>query len=133
MPDLRLARRRYDELETLGRALAGAIRDDGRETLIVASTDMSHYVSQKTAEKKDMLAIRKVLDLDPAGLFETVTVERISMCGFQPTDGRPRRVARAGRVRRPSSSATKHRVTRPGTTRKLLDMLELEYSEGRRL
>jgi len=46
---------------------------------------MSHYVSQKTAEKKDMLAIRKILDLDPAGLYETVTEERISMCGYQPT------------------------------------------------
>ena len=76
---------RYADLEALGRALAGAIRDEGRETLIVASTDMSHYVSQKTAEKKDMTAIRRVLDLDPAGLFETVTAERISMCGFQPT------------------------------------------------
>jgi len=75
----------YGQLEALGRALAEAIRDSGRETLIVASTDMSHYVSRKTAEKKDMLAIRKVLDLDPAGLFETVTKERISMCGYQPT------------------------------------------------
>jgi len=76
---------RLADLETLGRALASTIRDDGRETLIVASTDMSHYVSQKTAEQKDARAIRKVLDLDPAGLFETVTTERISMCGFQPT------------------------------------------------
>ncbi|MGZ5487495.1 MAG: AmmeMemoRadiSam system protein B [Candidatus Aminicenantales bacterium] len=76
---------RYADLETLGRALAGAIREDGREILVVASTDMSHYVSQKTAEKKDMMAIRKVLDLDPAGLYETVVSERISMCGFQPT------------------------------------------------
>lgn len=76
---------RYAELETLGRALARAIREDGREVLIVASTDMSHYVSQKTAEKKDRLAIRRVLELDPAGLVETVVSERISMCGFQPT------------------------------------------------
>jgi hypothetical protein len=75
----------YPDLETLGRGLAQAIRQDGRETLIVASTDMSHYVSQKTAEKKDMMALRKVLDLDPAGLFATVVAERISMCGFQPT------------------------------------------------
>jgi AmmeMemoRadiSam system protein B len=75
----------YGQLEALGQALAEAIRDSGRETLIVASTDMSHYVGQKTAEKKDMLAIRRVLDLDPAGLFETVTKERISMCGYQPT------------------------------------------------
>jgi AmmeMemoRadiSam system protein B len=76
---------RYAELEALGEALAEAIRADGREVLLVASTDMSHYVSQKTAEKMDMRAIRKVLDLDPAGLVETVTSERISMCGFQPT------------------------------------------------
>jgi AmmeMemoRadiSam system protein B len=76
---------RYAELEALGRDLAAAIRTDGRETLLVASTDMSHYVSQQTAEKTDMRAIRKILDLDPAGLVETVTAERISMCGFQPT------------------------------------------------
>ncbi len=75
----------YDQLEQLGRSLAEAVRGSGRETLIVASTDMSHYVSQKTAERMDRLAIQKVLDLDPAGLYETVTRERISMCGFQPT------------------------------------------------
>jgi AmmeMemoRadiSam system protein B len=75
----------YGELETLGRALAEAVRAHGREALVVASTDMSHYVSQKTAEKKDGLAIDKVLALDPAGLFATVVDERISMCGFQPT------------------------------------------------
>jgi hypothetical protein len=75
----------YPELEALGRALAEAARADGREALLVASTDMSHYVSQRTAEKKDMLAIRRVLALDPAGLYETITSEHISMCGFQPT------------------------------------------------
>ena len=73
------------ELGTLGRALAEAVRAHGGEALIVASTDMSHYVSQKTAEKKDKLAIDRVLALDPAGLFATVVDERISMCGFQPT------------------------------------------------
>jgi AmmeMemoRadiSam system protein B len=75
----------FEDLQSLGRTLAEAVRQDGRETLIVASTDMSHYVSQRMAEKKDMAAIRKVLDLDPAGLFETVIAERITMCGFQPT------------------------------------------------
>jgi AmmeMemoRadiSam system protein B len=46
---------------------------------------MSHYVSQKTAERKDSLAIRKILDLDARGLFDTVRGEGISMCGYQPT------------------------------------------------
>ena len=75
----------YADLEELGHALAGAIRAFGRHALIVASTDMSHYVNQAAAEAKDRLAIRKVLDLDPRGLFDTVRDQNISMCGYQPT------------------------------------------------
>jgi AmmeMemoRadiSam system protein B len=75
----------YGDLESLGLGLAAAVRAFGRPVLIVASTDMSHYVSQKTAEKMDSLAIRKILDLDPRGLYDTVRSEGITMCGFQPT------------------------------------------------
>jgi hypothetical protein len=46
---------------------------------------MSHYVGQKTAEALDSLAVRKILDLDARGLFDTVRSRGISMCGFQPT------------------------------------------------
>jgi AmmeMemoRadiSam system protein B len=74
----------FGDLEALGRGLAGAIKAFGRPVLIVASTDMSHYVSQATAEAKDGLAIRKVLDLDPRGLYDTVRDHEISMCGYQP-------------------------------------------------
>ncbi len=75
----------YEELEELAEAISQGIRDFKKEVLIVASTDMSHYVSQKTAERKDFLAIDKVLKLDPKGLYDTVLREDISMCGFQPT------------------------------------------------
>jgi AmmeMemoRadiSam system protein B len=75
----------YSDLRNLGAALAGAIRDSGGDTLMVASTDMSHYVSQETAKKKDFLAIEKVVALDAQGLYEVVRDEDISMCGFQPT------------------------------------------------
>ena len=75
----------YEELEELAEAVSQGIRDFEKEVLIVASTDMSHYVSQKTAERKDFLAIDKVLKLDPKGLYDTVLREDISMCGFQPT------------------------------------------------
>ena len=74
----------YADLEELGRALAAAIRGFGRPVLIVASTDMSHYVSRAEAEKKDGRAIDRILALDPEGLFRTVVSEEISMCGFQP-------------------------------------------------
>lgn len=75
----------FDALEELGRALAAAVRRSGREVLLVASTDMSHYVSAEEARLKDFLAIQKILDLDARGLFEIVRDEDISMCGFQPT------------------------------------------------
>ena len=45
---------------------------------------MSHYISAEEARLKDFLAIQKILDVDPRGLFETVRSEDISMCGAAP-------------------------------------------------
>ena len=75
----------YEELEELGKAIAGAIREYKQEVLIVASTDMSHYVTQEVAKEKDFAAIEKILELDARGLYDAVKRENISMCGFQPT------------------------------------------------
>ncbi len=75
----------YEELEELGKAIALAIRQYGRNVLIIASTDMSHYVSQEIARELDFLAIEKILKLDARGLYDVVKREKISMCGFQPT------------------------------------------------
>ena len=74
----------YEDLVELGKAISSGIRGIQRDVLIVASTDMSHYVSQKEAQRKDFLAIDKVLRLDAKGLYDTVQREKISMCGFQP-------------------------------------------------
>ena len=75
----------YDDLEGLGKAISGAILEYGQDVLIIASTDMSHYVSQEVAREKDFLAIEKILGLDARGLYDVVKRENISMCGFQPT------------------------------------------------
>jgi AmmeMemoRadiSam system protein B len=75
----------YVELEELGNALAEVIRASERDVLMVASTDMSHYVSHETAKRKDALAIERILALDARGLYDVVLKEDISMCGFQPT------------------------------------------------
>lgn len=74
----------YRDLEELGGGIAAGILAQNEDVLIVASTDMSHYVSRAEAERKDFLAIRKILDLDPRGLFDIVGSEDISMCGYQP-------------------------------------------------
>ncbi len=78
-------RARVQDLGELGRAIAEGIRETGGEALVVASTDMSHYISQDDAHKKDFLAIGRVLDLDAEGLFDVVQKQDITMCGFQPT------------------------------------------------
>jgi AmmeMemoRadiSam system protein B len=75
----------YIALEELGTALTEAVRDSGTEVLLVASTDMSHYVSQERARRKDFLAIERIRALDARGLYDVVQEEDISMCGFQPT------------------------------------------------
>src|SRR4030042_228864 len=51
---------------------------------LVARSDMSHYVPDAVARKKDRLAIDRMLALDPEGLYRIVRTERISMCGVLP-------------------------------------------------
>lgn len=80
-----LQRLDYAECAALGEGLARAIRDFSTPVLLVASTDMTHFETQEEAKKKDMLAIQRVLDVDPRGLYEVVTTQSISMCGFIPT------------------------------------------------
>jgi len=75
----------FEELEELGKAIASGVQASEEETMIVASTDMSHYVPQEVAKKKDFIAINKILALEAKGLYEVVNRENISMCGFQPT------------------------------------------------
>ncbi len=68
----------------LGEAVAGAVKERGGGTLIVASSDMSHYVPAEEARKKDRMAIDRILALDARGLYATVRNENISMCGYGP-------------------------------------------------
>lgn len=70
---------------TVGGAIAGAIKELGEPALIVASTDMSHYISADKARQLDGLAIERVLELDPMGLHRTVIGQGITMCGVVPT------------------------------------------------
>jgi len=75
---------RVSTCKKLGRAIAKVVESKA-PCLIVASSDMTHYESQKDAERKDKLAIDKILKLDPEGLLKTVIEKDISMCGPGPT------------------------------------------------
>lgn len=75
----------YGVCHDVGEAMGGAIQALGKRVLLIASTDMSHYVSQEMAERKDGMVIEAIVNLDPERLHTTVLRERISMCGFHPT------------------------------------------------
>jgi MEMO1 family protein len=70
--------------EDLENALIQASSQDNNSFLVIASTDMSHFVSRKEANQKDELAFQKIQSLDASGLMEVVRSENISMCGSGP-------------------------------------------------
>lgn len=73
------------DLETateVGQALAEALR--GKNTVIIASSDWTHYEPQKTAYEKDAEAIKAVLKLDEKLFYSILESRRVSACGFGP-------------------------------------------------
>jgi AmmeMemoRadiSam system protein B len=72
----------YEECEALGNDVARAAAESG--ALVVASSDMSHYLPAATAREKDHLALARILALDPRGLYDVVRREKITMCGIVP-------------------------------------------------
>jgi len=68
----------------IGRAIAGAIKITGREAVILASGDMTHYESKDSAEKKDKQAIEAIINLDEDELSRRFTQQNISMCAYSP-------------------------------------------------
>jgi AmmeMemoRadiSam system protein B len=78
----------FEVLAQLGDAIADVIAAhisaDGAPILIVASSDMNHYESDAITRVKDYSAIDPILALDARALYDTVTQQHISMCGFGP-------------------------------------------------
>jgi hypothetical protein len=73
-----------DTLIGVGEALAGVVSSQSEPVSIVVSSDMSHFIPADRAKQQDELALRAILDVNPEALFETVTKNRISMCGVLP-------------------------------------------------
>jgi len=72
----------YGALAEIGRAIADAAP---RSTVVIASTDMTHFEPADEARKRDAPALEAVKALDGEGLARVVTTNRISMCGGYAT------------------------------------------------
>ena len=72
------------KLKKIGEAISN-LKDKYNENLLfVASSDMNHYEVDDISRRKDMMAIEKIKNIDPEGLYEVVLEKNISMCGISP-------------------------------------------------
>ena len=79
---LTVATNDLNDCRKVGEAIGDCVK--GKNVLLVASTDMTHYESQASAERKDKEAIDAVLKLDENQLAAVVSRHNISMCGYIP-------------------------------------------------
>ena len=66
----------------VGKAVAAALK--GKNGLVIASSDMTHYEPQERAEKKDRMAIDAALAMDEEQYYQTVEAYGITTCGYGP-------------------------------------------------
>lgn len=57
---------------------------NGRNIVIIASSDFTHYESHEAANRKDQEAIDAILKLDDKALNELGDGNRVTMCGYGP-------------------------------------------------
>jgi MEMO1 family protein len=74
----------FEPLQQFGTAIADVIAARNSHVLIVASSDMNHYESDAITRVKDHRAIEPILHLDARALYDVVTQQHITMCGFGP-------------------------------------------------
>ena len=72
----------YDTAADTAKAVKKAIV--GKDVCIIASSDFSHYIPPEKARQLDNKVIEKIIALDPKGVYDTVTLNDISMCGYGP-------------------------------------------------
>ncbi|MEM4556733.1 MAG: AmmeMemoRadiSam system protein B [Sulfolobales archaeon] len=68
----------------LARSLVNASRKLGRDVVVLASSDMSHYEPQSVAYEKDREVLERIVRLKPEEVFEVVNERGVSMCGVGP-------------------------------------------------
>ena len=67
----------------VGQATAKAL--SGKNALVIASTDMTHYEPHERANEKDKMAIDAAIKMDEEQYYSTVESHAISTCGYGPT------------------------------------------------
>ena len=65
----------------MAREIIEAMKELGRDFVIIASTDLNHYDSHDVTIRKDEKVINAIVNLDEERLYDVVFKEGVSMCG----------------------------------------------------
>jgi len=71
-----------ESAKEVGRALIEALA--GRNAVVIASSDFTHYEPQARVDRKDAAAINAIEALDENHLYATLEAQNISACGYGP-------------------------------------------------
>ncbi len=71
--------------EALGENIKKTIEKTGRDVVVIASTDLTHYENSDEAEIKDTKVLNAIETLDSEDLIDQIMDYQISMCGYGPT------------------------------------------------
>src|SRR5467141_600733 len=75
---------RFEELVTIGEALARILETTKEDVLLLTTSDLNHYEDDATTRVKDHKAIEQLLARDARVLYDACRDEHISMCGLGP-------------------------------------------------
>jgi len=56
----------------------------GRDVIIIASSDMAHYIPKEDAERLNSMVLERIRAKDVDGMYSVVEENRISVCGYGP-------------------------------------------------
>jgi AmmeMemoRadiSam system protein B len=74
----------WERCRQFAEGLAGVIRGLPGRPLLLISSDMNHFASDREGRRLDEIALAAMERRDPARLLATVTDHHISMCGVIP-------------------------------------------------
>ncbi|MCL2686955.1 MAG: AmmeMemoRadiSam system protein B [Methanobrevibacter sp.] len=66
-------------------AICKTSKELNKSISIIASTDLTHYEDKDSAQKKDVLILDAIENMDEFALVDAVENNNISMCGYGPT------------------------------------------------
>ncbi len=72
----------YQSAVEIGRALTESL--DATNSVVIASSDMTHYEPAKTASQKDQAALDAAIAVDAKAFYEIIEERDVSACGYAP-------------------------------------------------